>query len=102
MDASKLRSNVSRQSNVECGYFVSHYIEDQLRIAAGHGGGRQGWPNPVRLLSIRQYMSAVSQSLHSEHGKWCQDKAAADVQTQLSEKECEAIAKQWLKAHGLW
>ena len=96
VEATLLRINKGRQTGVECGYFVCHYMEDVLRIAAGQGRGRQGWPNPIRLLSIRHYLSAVSKSLHDELTKWCKDKAAADVKA--TEAESEAIAKQWLKA----
>ena len=102
VEATLLRINKGRQTGVECGYFVCHYMEDVFRVAAGQGRGRQGWPNPLRLLAIRHYLGAVSKSLHDELSKWCKDKAATDVRAILSEAESEAIAKRWLKAKGSW
>jgi hypothetical protein len=55
VEATLLRINKGRQTGVECGYFVCHYMEDVFRVAAGQGRGRQGWPNPLRLLAIRHY-----------------------------------------------
>ena len=61
--------NEARQERLECGLFVCHYFEDELRDWL-KGKGQVGWPSETRLNKIRQYLMNISTSLESFRQNW--------------------------------
>ena len=84
--------NNAVQSSDECGWFVCHWIEEQLRVYSGQPKHSQGWPTKQRLTTLQQWLKKVIDTLESERMKMCEEKKA------LVSKEAELEAKLAPKA----
>ena len=73
--------NVSRQQGCECGFFASHYIEDEMR-GFQNGRGQVPWPSPGRIEKIKEHLSKLVSSLESARQAW-----QAEWEKQLLEAE---------------
>ena len=65
----KTQFNESRQSGLECGLMVSHYLEDEMRGFL-KGRGQVDWPGARRIKAIREYLVKISSSLESYRQSW--------------------------------
>ena len=85
-----VRCNVCKQLDVECGYFVCHYMEEHLRHHRGEGWATNGWPNN-RVKDLRQHVKSWMTTLEACRSKWAEDKLKEQDQD-------EEIAKAAVKA----
>ena len=84
--------NNAVQSSDECGWFVCHWIEEQLRVYSGQPKHSQGWPTKQRLTTLQQWLKKVIDSLENERMKMIEEKKL------LVSKEAELEAKLVPKA----
>ena len=64
------QANVSRQKETECGWFVSHWLEEEMRAYSGQGRGTQGWPGSARLKKVSEHLIKCATSLEAFRQSW--------------------------------
>lgn len=102
IDASNLkRTNMARQSGVECGFMVCHYLEENLRHFVGEGWATQGWPEGKRMRDIREAISKTAVALEAARAKWAAEQAEAQKSEVALLKNIADAARTLLEAKGL-
>ena len=94
------RVNMSRQTGVECGFFVCHYLEDKMRCFAGQGPATQGWPGS-RMKKLREKLSGWTKILGDDWRKWCEQKNDAAEKEAAFQKAAAEAARKLLEARGM-
>ena len=86
---------------MECGFFVCHYIEEEMRAMAKMGYASQGWPDETRLRNLRQYIMKVSTFLELERQRWANEmnKQVGKPAVEAEKKAQEALRR--LQARGI-
>jgi len=82
-----------------CGLHVCHYLEDELRAAAGQGHASQGWPALGRLKTLREYIAKGTATLNAAGEKWAAELSAAEdkrtgEKAKLVERALELLEKK--------
>ena len=78
------------QKSDDCGWFVCHYIEEELRKAAGQPPQPQGWPTANRLSKLRAWLKRIIESIEHEREKMAKElvlQRAKDEKNALKAKE---------------
>lgn len=70
VSAEVIRINTARQTEVDCGFFVCHYLEEHIRSFDGQGMATQGWPDLKRVRDIRDVISKSAATLEGVREKW--------------------------------
>ena len=73
-----------------------HYIEECLRIAAGHPHQSQNWPCPHRLAKLKAWLKRIVESLESEREKLGQEEVAAQKKDAALEAKMQDLAKAFI------
>ena len=84
--------NNALQLRNDCGWFVCHWIEEQLRVYSGQPKHSQGWPTKERLSTLQHWLKKIIESLENERMKMIEEKKL------LVSKEAELEAKLVPKA----
>ena len=95
------RRNAARQLELECGWMVCHYIEEALRVAAGHPKQSQGWPTALRVRKLCSWLKTIVTTLESERVRWLVEEmsrreALAELELDVMERARQFIAQKEL------
>jgi hypothetical protein len=93
--------NKAKQEEVECGWFVCHYMEEFLRCSAGQPKQSQGWPTVSRLSKLQAYLKRMVESLEAEREKWCKEVEADNVKIEKFEKDMQKKTAQAFRSMEL-
>ena len=93
--------NNAVQSSDECGWFVCHWIEEQLRVYSGQAKHSQGWPTKQRLTTLQQWLKKVIDSLENERMKMIEEKKLLVSKEAELEAQSVTKAKAFLIRQGL-
>ena len=100
LDGTLTRVNASRQTDVECGFFVCHYIEDHLRAYKGEGHATQKWPNS-RMSVLKNNVKTWCKTLERVRLTWCKNELADEMKEAARMKQVAEAARVSLESKGL-
>ena len=100
LEATLSRRNVSRQTGIECGLFVCHYLENEMRDFCGQGEATQPWPND-RLKTMRVSLKTWHTTLRAVHEKWAAQEVKDKEKAVEMEKRQAKRARELLEKKGL-
>ena len=95
------RFNVSRQEVQDCGWYVCHYIEEHLRVFAGHAPQSNQWPDGVRLRKLMVYLGKVVDTLETWRVKWVEEAAIARATLAEKRETLREVSEGFLKRKRL-
>jgi hypothetical protein len=100
LDIEVSRLNFSRQSAVECGFFVMHWLEEFMRAYDGQGKASLGWPEQ-RISSVKTLAKSYMQTLEAVRQKWLVQRQKEDEEEALRAQAMHAAALQYIAKNGL-
>jgi hypothetical protein len=90
------RHNSATQGlDLDCGLYVCHWTEDEVRHEMGEGFGTQGYPDTMRLSAIKTKLYNTTNALENQRLKWAAEvgdkeekerKAKADAEKKIEER----------------
>ena len=93
--------NNALQLSDDCGWFVCHWIEEQLRVYSGQPKHSQGWPTKQRLSTLQHWLKKVIESLENERMKMVDEKKALVLKEEVLEAQRANKSKAFLEHKGL-
>jgi len=94
------RTNAARQQEIECGYFVMHYMELKMRAYRGEAPASLQWPN-LRMKDLKAFAKTWCSTLETVRKKWAEEhnKARSDEVQRL--RKALAEEQKSLESKGL-
>ena len=86
-----MRHQIFRQAGTECGYWVMHYMELEVRRLAGEGGAPVTTPKTRRKAMLQRAQGAARQ-LEKARQLWLQDAAMEEAKVQAAQQVLRAKA----------
>ena len=93
--------NVSRQLRSECGYFVCHDLEEEMRAACGFGEASVRWPTMERIKTVRLIVQGWTKVLSEACKKWTDTEKKAHEQAEAWAKRVSEAARKRIEKLGL-
>jgi len=94
-------ANGAVQKSDDCGWFVCHWIEEELRVLSGQPKQSQGWPNKGRLSNLQQWLKRIIESLENEREKFAEERKAMAIKEAELELQLAKKAKAFIEQKGL-
>ena len=93
--------NNAFQLSDDCGWFLCHWIEEQLRVYVGQPKHSQGWPTKQRLSALQHWLKKVIDSLENEREKLAEEKKAMVLKEEKLEAQTANKATAFMERKGL-
>lgn len=101
VSAEVLRINTARQTGVDCGFFVCHYLEENIRCFDGQGMATQGWPDLKRVREIREVIAKSATTLEGVREKWAVEETTKAMKVVAWLQGMAEQARKILESKGL-